>query len=75
MVKMKNLDKPWEDDSVDHWKQDPFKEGDMSGPLMEESSFAVLFPTYREAYLREMWPPGRARHVLPPPGHLSDVHL
>ena len=57
MVKMKNLDKPWEDDSVDHWKPEPFEKGDMAaGSLMEESSFAVLFPSYRESYLREAWP-------------------
>mmetsp|Transcript_29287 Transcript_29287/g.73111 ORF Transcript_29287/g.73111 Transcript_29287/m.73111 type:complete len:389 (+) Transcript_29287:17-1183(+) len=54
--KMKNMDKPWEDDSVDHWKTDPFAKGDMSSALTEESSFAVLFPTYREQYLREVWP-------------------
>ncbi|KAJ1803835.1 ribosomal RNA assembly protein krr1 [Coemansia sp. RSA 2598] len=33
-----------------------FKPGDMSGPLLEESSFATLFPKYRESYLREIWP-------------------
>ena len=57
MVKMKNLDKPWEDDSVDHWKPEKFEKGDMAGgALTEESSFAVLFPSYRESYLREVWP-------------------
>ena len=56
MGKMKNMDKPWEDDSVDHWKPEAFAQGDMAGPLLEESSFAVLFPAYREKYLREVWP-------------------
>ena len=57
MPKHKNPDKPWEDDSVDHWKTEKFTKGDMvGGSLTEESSFAVLFPSYRESYLREAWP-------------------
>ncbi|XP_034246081.1 KRR1 small subunit processome component homolog [Thrips palmi] len=42
----------------DAWnlKPEPFKKGDMKHPLVEESSFASLFPKYREQYLKESWP-------------------
>lgn len=49
-------DKPWDTDEVDHWKIEQFGAGDMCAPLLEESSFATLFPKYREAYLKEIWP-------------------
>ena len=50
-------DKPWDNpnDGVDRWKFVELKEGDMSGPLLEESSFATLFPKYREKYIKEVW--------------------
>ncbi|EPY53842.1 rRNA processing protein Mis3 [Schizosaccharomyces cryophilus OY26] len=49
-------EKPWDTDDIDHWKIDPFSKEDYSEPFLEESSFATLFPKYREKYLREVWP-------------------
>jgi len=49
-------DKPWDTDDIDHWKIEEFKVGDMSSHLLEESSFATLFPKYREKYLQQVWP-------------------
>ncbi|KAJ2995656.1 hypothetical protein NUW58_g1212 [Xylaria curta] len=46
----------WDTDDIDKWKIDPFQPSDnIGGTLTEESSFIVLFPKYREVYLREAW--------------------
>merc|ERR1712093_272848 len=49
-------DKPWDTDDIDHWKIDAFTAPSASEhkPFLEESSFATLFPKYRETYLREV---------------------
>jgi len=49
-------DKPWDTADIDHWKIDEWKPEHMPSTLLEESSFATLFPKYREKYLREIWP-------------------
>ncbi|PYI08206.1 hypothetical protein BO78DRAFT_405953 [Aspergillus sclerotiicarbonarius CBS 121057] len=62
-------DKPWDTDDIDKWKSptetnlqicdqiDPFNADDnVAGSFAEESSFATLFPKYREVYLKEAWP-------------------
>ena len=47
-------DKPWDTDDIDKWKIDQFKPDDNAGgQFAEESSFATLFPKYREVYLKE----------------------
>lgn len=51
-------DKPWDNDpNVDKWKIDEFKPEDnpAGGPVVE-SSFAVLFPEYREKYIGQIFP-------------------
>ncbi|KAJ9629891.1 ribosomal RNA assembly protein krr1 [Taxawa tesnikishii (nom. ined.)] len=51
------LDKPWDTDDIDKWKIEPFKpEDNLGGTFSEESSFSVLFPKYRETYLKASWP-------------------
>jgi ribosomal RNA assembly protein len=46
----------WDTDDIDHWKIDEFKAEDNGHSFTEESSFATLFPKYRENYLKEVWP-------------------
>lgn len=44
------IDNAWE------MKIPEFKKEDNPNGLADESSFATLFPKYREKYLREAWP-------------------
>ena len=54
--KRRQSEGPEEGEGVDAWKIETFKPEDNPAPFLEESSFSILFPRYREAYLREVWP-------------------
>lgn len=48
--------KDWDTPDIDKWAIDEFKPDDnIGGTFAEESSFVVLFPKYREVYLRQNW--------------------
>ena len=49
-------DKPWDTPDIDHWQLHEWNPDHLPGNLLEESSFATLFPKYREKYLRDVWP-------------------
>ena len=50
-------EKPWDNDpTINKFEIQKFEKGDMKYPLQEESSFAVLYPQYREKYIKETFP-------------------
>ena len=49
-------DKPWDNEDIDHWAVESWNAELPGQRLLEESSFATLFPKYREHYLRQVWP-------------------
>lgn len=55
--KRNRKEKPWDNDpTLDKWKIEEFKEGDMKNTLLETSNFSVLYPSYREKYINETFP-------------------
>lgn len=54
--KRNRREKPWDNDLIDHWQIEEFKQDDNPLGLFEESSFKTLFPVYREKYLQQVWP-------------------
>ena len=67
-------DKPWDNDpTIDKWKIPEFNKGDMNHSLLEESSFATLFPQYREKYIREVF--GFVKKSLWELGVKADLNL
>ncbi|KAL5508538.1 KRR1 [Sanghuangporus vaninii] len=69
-------EKPWDTDDIDHviltlWSS--ASSDNKAGPLLEESSFATLFPKYREKYLREVW--GAVTKALEPLGIACTLDL
>ena len=49
--------KPWDNNpDLDKWVVEKFEPDMNKNGMIEESSFSVLFPQYREKYLKEVWP-------------------
>lgn len=65
--------KPWDDESIDHWKIEKFDSSWNEGGLLAASSFSTLFPQYREKYLQEVWP--IVRGALKPFGISCELNL
>ena len=55
-------DKPWDNDTIDHWKPVTISKEENPTGLLEESSFATLFPQYREKYITEIW--GKVKELM-----------
>lgn len=66
-------DKPWDTGDVDKWQVVKISADDNPVGMLEESSFATLFPKYREKYLREVWPAVTA--ALKPHGIRCELNL
>mmetsp|Transcript_14613 Transcript_14613/g.18913 ORF Transcript_14613/g.18913 Transcript_14613/m.18913 type:complete len:378 (+) Transcript_14613:115-1248(+) len=66
-------DKPWDNPDIDHWKVEEWKPEYMNSSMLEESSFATLFPKYREQYLREVW--GQVTKALKKVGISCELNL
>lgn len=51
-----NAEKPWDTEDIDKWQEEAFVPShNLGGAFSEESSFATLFPKYRETYLKASW--------------------
>lgn len=45
----------WDTDDINHWEVVKLSAEDRIKPFTQESSFATLFPKYREHYLKSIW--------------------
>ena len=56
--KRNRRDKPWDNDpTIDKFAIEKFTpEDNPNGGVIDESSFSVLFPQYKEKYIKEVWP-------------------
>ena len=67
-------DKPWDNDpTLDKFKIHPILKEEVKQSFAEESSFAVLFPQYREKYIKEVWP--HIKKALKEHGIKADLNL
>ncbi|CAA7027023.1 unnamed protein product [Microthlaspi erraticum] len=67
-------DKPWDDDpNLDRWKIEKFDPEWNPTGMLEVSSFATLFPKYREKYLQDCWP--RVKSALKEYGVSGELDL